>query len=88
MKSKKILLTFNDDVFKAVLRLTPYVLAGRRGASTKQKRIRRKLFGETLNKLLKMYINNEVVETEKEVIFVKRDENGTIRVNRKGIENG
>ena len=88
MKSKKILLTFNDDVFKAVLRLTPYVLAGRRGASTKKKRIRQKLFSETLNALLRMYISGQVVETEKEVIFVKRDENGNIRVNRKGIENG
>jgi len=88
IKTKKILLTFNDDVFKAVLRLTPHVLAGRRGASTKKKRIRQKLFGETLNKLLIMYINNQVVETEKEIIFVKRDENGTIRVNRKEIENG
>jgi hypothetical protein len=35
-----------------------------------------------------MYISGQVVETEKEVIFVKRDENGNIRVNRKGIENG
>lgn len=80
MKDKKILLTFSDGVFKAVLRLTPHVLKGRRGASTKQKRIKLKLFGETLNKLLRMYINNQVVETGTQVIFVVKDDNGTLRV--------
>jgi hypothetical protein len=77
---------FTKDQFRQLLKAAKVKLKGRRGLSSKK--FRQKLFSETLNKLLRMYISGQVVETEKEVIFVKRDENGNIRVNRKGIENG
>ena len=64
----KGILTFDKEEYDDVLKLAPKILKGRRGNSSRKKRIRMKLFRECIIQLLNEYIESNTSEWKYEYL--------------------